>query len=330
MSCSTGILPVPVRKHGRDARATEMQPTVSVIMAVYNAEAFLDAAVQSILEQSFADFEFIIIDDGSTDRSNAMLQDYARKDNRVRLISRPNKGLTVSLNEGWKLARGEFLARMDADDVAAPDRLRIQVEYLRAHPDVSVLGGAYELIDDAGRMLTTIVPPTDDATLQEHALSGRTPICHPLAMMRRDAVQKVGGYDEEFTVAQDLDLWLKLGEVGKLACVPQVLLRYRQHEESVSEKKQAQQVRNMKLACERAYARRGITRDFLGENGWRPTSARRSRHEYALRYGWWAFKSAQRRTAMIYGLRAIGTIPWSAEGWKLLACAVMKKPSTIL
>lgn len=298
-------------------------------MAVYNAEAFLDAAVQSVLKQSFSDFEFIIIDDGSTDRSTAMLQDYARKDNRVRLISRANKGLTASLNEGLKLARGEFIARMDADDVAAPDRLKIQVEYLRAHPEVSLLGGAYELIDDAGRMLTTIVPPPDDATLQEHALSGRTPICHPLAMMRRDAVEKVGGYDDAFAVAQDLDLWLKLGEVGKLACVPQVLLRYRQHEDSVSEKKQEQQVRNMKLACERAYARRGITRDFLGESGWRPSSARRSRHEYALRYGWWAFKSAQRKTAMIYGLRAIGAMPWNSDGWKLLACAMVKKAPAI-
>src|SRR3954463_13890446 len=99
MSCSTGVSPVTRQRHGRDARATKMQPTVSVIMAVCNAEAFLDAAVQSVLKQSFGDFEFIIIDDGSTDRSNAMLQDYARKDNRVRLISRANKGLTASLNE---------------------------------------------------------------------------------------------------------------------------------------------------------------------------------------------------------------------------------------
>src|SRR5438067_12011849 len=120
-----------------------MQPAISVIMSVYNAEAFLEAAVQSVLMQSFSDFEFIIIDDGSTDRSNQILQDYARKDNRVRLISRPNKGLTASLNEGLKLARGEFIARMDADDVAAPDRFKIQVEYLRDHPEVSVRGSAY-------------------------------------------------------------------------------------------------------------------------------------------------------------------------------------------
>ena len=302
-------------------------PIVSVIMAVHNAENFLEAAVQSILSQSFSDFEFIILDDGSTDRSRQMLEEYARKDTRVRLISRANKGLTTSLNEGLKLARGGFIARMDADDAALPDRLKLQVEYLRGHPEVSVLGGAYELIDDAGRMLTTIVPPTDDATLQEHALSGRTPICHPLAMFRRDAAEKVGGYDEEFTVAQDLDLWLKLGEVGKLACVPNVLLRYRQHSDAVSEKKQSLQVRNMRLACERAYARRGIRRQFMGDAGWRPTSGRHSRHEYALRYGWWAFNSCQRRTAIIYGLKAIAAIPWNPGGWKLITCAMFKNAS---
>jgi glycosyltransferase involved in cell wall biosynthesis len=314
---------------GRGAHATKMQPVISVIMSVHNAEGFLDASVGSILAQSFGDFEFILIDDGSTDGSREKLQAFANRDSRIRLISRPNKGLTPTLNEALKLAGGELIARMDADDIATPDRLKIQVEYMRAHPEVTLLGGAYELIDHAGRLLTTITPPADDATLQEHALSGRTPICHPLAIFRRDAAEKVGGYDEELTVAQDLDLWLKLGEVGKMSAVPDVLLKYRQHEQSVSEKKQALQVRNMKLACERAYARRGITREFLGESGWRPTSGRRSKHEYALRYGWWAFNSAQRRTAMIYGMKAIGAMPWSSAGWKLLACAAIKTPQTV-
>src|SRR4051794_38935309 len=124
-----------------------ISPTVSVIMAVYNAEEFLDAAVQSIQCQTFSDFEFIIIDDGSTDHSREKLEGYARDDNRIRLLSRPNKGLTPSLNEGVKRSRGDLLARMDADDVATPERFKIQVEYLRAHPEVSLLGGAYELID---------------------------------------------------------------------------------------------------------------------------------------------------------------------------------------
>src|SRR5256885_7165052 len=222
-------------------------PTISVIMSVYNAEKYLCKAIDSIVAQTFADFEFIVIDDGSTDSSPQILKRFAEKDSRLRVETRANKGLTRSLNEAIALSRGEFLARMDADDIALPNRLQIQVDFLQAHSDVVLLGGGYELIDGAGRLLTKIIPPADDATLQEHALSGRTPICHPLAMMRRDAVAKVGGYDETLAAAQDLDLWLKLGEVGKLACGPDILLRYRQHAHSVSEQTQSLQVQNMRL-----------------------------------------------------------------------------------
>src|SRR5206468_9751769 len=237
----------------RPARTMMRQmPTVSVIMSVYNAQRYLAAAIDSILAQTFTDFEFIIIDDGSTDRSPRILADFAAKDSRIRVETRANKGLTRSLNEAIGLSRGEFIARMDADDIAMPDHLQTQVNFLRAHSDVVLLGGGYELIDGAGRLLTKIIPPGDDATLQEYALSGRTPICHPLAMMRHDAVNRVAGYDESLAVAQDLDLWLKLGEIGNLACVPDILLRYRQHPQSVSEKKQSLQVQNMRLACERA------------------------------------------------------------------------------
>jgi glycosyltransferase involved in cell wall biosynthesis len=221
-----------------------MPTTVSVIMAVYNGERYLREAVESILAQTYPDFEVIIIDDGSSDASAGMLEEFARRDDRVRLVRQENIGLTRTLNKAIELSGGELLARMDADDIAMPDRLRRQVEFMQQHPRVVLLGGAYELIDGRGRLLTRITPPLDDQPLQELALAGRTPICHPLAMMRRDAVLKTGGYDESLKVAQDLDLWLRLGEVGELACLPDVLLKYRQHEESVSEAKQALQVQN--------------------------------------------------------------------------------------
>jgi glycosyltransferase involved in cell wall biosynthesis len=303
-------------------------PTVSVIMAVYNAERYLAEAVDSILAQTFRDFEFVVIDDGSTDASGAMLRDYAANDKRVRLIRRANKGQTPSLNEGIELAETDLIARMDADDVCLPQRLEKQVAFMQQHPQVVLLGGAYALIDAAGRLLCMIDPPRDNATLQDHALSGRTPICHPLAMMRREAVRKVGGYDPQFQVAQDLDLWLKLGEVGELACVPELLVKYRQHEQSLSETKQQLQQAEMRLACERAYLRRNVRRQFLGDANWRPTSDRTSRHRFALRYGWWAFNSAQRRTALVYGMKAIRALPFSADSWKLLLCAGVKKLPT--
>lgn len=308
-------------------------PTVSVIMAVKNGARHLPAAVESILAQSFADFEFIIIDDGSDDGVTLpLLQRYAARDARVRLVSRPNRGLTPSLNEGLSLATGEFVARMDGDDVAAPDRLRLQVDFMRANPDVVLLGGAYELIDDAGRRIRVWRPAADDETLQRHCLEGSTPICHPLAMMRASAVRQVGGYDESYAVAQDLDLWLRLGEIGKLACLPEVLLQYRQHDQSVSEKKQRLQTQNMQRACEAAWKRRGVEGRYrcrAAEEDWRPSGGRAARLRFALQYGWWAFNAGERATARHYGWKAVAAAPWRADGWKLVLCSLVKRPAAV-
>jgi glycosyltransferase involved in cell wall biosynthesis len=292
-------------------------------MPVYNAERFLTEAVDSVLAQTFGDFELILIDDGSTDGSRAILNHYAATDPRVRMIRRPNTGLTKALNECLELARGEFIARMDADDVCMPNRFELQVSYLREHPDVVLVGGSYDLIDAAGRLLRHVTQPQDDAALQEICLSGRTPICHPSAMMRREPTIRVGGYDEQFGVAQDLDLWLRLGEVGKIACLPQTLVKYRLHQNSISESKQEQQVANMRTACERAWRRRGIRGQFLGLAGWRATD-RQSRHDFSLKYGWWAFNSGQRRTALLYGSKAVASAPFNIDAWRLLLCAAVK------
>ena len=293
-------------------------------MAVHNAEAYLDAAVKSILNQSFTDFEFIIIDDGSTDGSRNKLGEYSRKDNRVRLISRANKGLTPSLNEGLKLARGQYIARMDADDVASPVRLGLQVQYLYDHPQVSLLGGAYELIDDAGRLLTTIVPPTDDATLQEHALGPHADLSPAGDVSARRGTQGGGvrrrilGGAGSGSVAQ--------ARRGRQACRGDKCFAQLSSARRIRQREEAGASGSQHAACMRARLRaRGITRQFKGDAGWRPTSGRNSRHEYALRYGWWAFNSGQRKTAMIYGFKAIGAMPWNSQGWRLLACAAVKK-----
>ena len=305
--------------------AVTAPPAVSVVMAVYNSERYLSEAVRSILGQTLGDFELIALDDGSTDGSLKILNDFARQDPRVRVVTRPNKGLTATLNEGIALARGEFIARMDGDDVAYPDRFARQVEFLRARPDVVCAGGSFELIDGKGRLLTRLDPPADDADIQKSCLAGHTAVCHPAAMMRADAARKVGGYDTYFKTTQDLDMWLRLGEVGRLANLPDVLLQFRQHEGSVSETKRLEQRRFSREACERAWKRRGITDGrFEAAEPWRPGKDRKSRHRYAMQYGWWAFASGQRRTAMVYAFKAVGALPFNAAGWKLIACAALK------
>ncbi len=298
-------------------------PTISVLMPVYNAQRYLAQAVESILQQTFGDFEFLIVNDGSTDRSLKILQHYAKRDDRIRLISRPNAGYLSALNTMLHLAQGEFIARMDADDIAMPERFAHQVEFLRQHPDVVCIGGAQEMIDEAGWFLYHYLAAEEDAEIQRLALAGITPINHPSAMMRRLAVLQVGGYDPSTYLAEDLDLWLKLGEIGKLANLSETTIKYRLHSYSESERKQTQQRRAKQLACERAYQRRGIEGCFEATKPWRPVDAT-SLHHQLLNYGQQFFARGQRWAAIVYSIRAIRTLPWKLGGWKLLLVALVK------
>jgi len=297
---------------------------VSVLMPVYNAERYVAQSIESILVQTFADFEFIITDDGSTDGSLKILEAYAAKDKRIRLTSRRNKGLTPTMNEMLRQARGELIAIIENDDLALPERLARQVEFLQSQPDFVCVGGAQELIDEKGRLLTRLELPLHNDRIQQLALAGHGSICHPGSMIRRSALMKIGGYDETMRLAHDLDLWLRLGEVGSLANLKDVVVKYRLHKSSLSEQKGIQQRQEAREACERAWRRRGIEGHFEATELWRPGPDRSSQHRFMLQYGWWAFNSRQRQTAIVYGTRAISALPFAVEGWKLLVCAAVK------
>lgn len=298
--------------------------TVSVLMTVYNGQDYLADAVGSILGQTFTDFEFVIVDDGSTDDSLRILRDFEKRDPRIRLFERPHGGIVPAANFGLRQCRGEFLARMDSDDVALPHRFEVQVRMLGQHPEVVVLGGAYDLIDAAGRFLRRQWPPADDASLQELSLNGQTPICQPLAMIRRTAMDQVGEYDRVVETAEDNDMWLRLGEVGQLMCIPEVLLKYRQHANSVSEVKALAQAQRIRIGCEKAYRRRKLDRVFSPPPAWRP-SGEQSRYQFLCQYGWWAFRHAQRSTAIVYGLKAVQKQPLNRQGWSLLMTSLLKR-----
>ncbi len=300
------------------------KPLVSILMPVYNAADYLKQAVDSILQQTFEDFEFLIIDDGSTDQSLQILQFYATKDKRIKLTSRPNKGLVASLNEMISQAQGEFLARMDADDISLSDRLARQINFLESHPDVVCVGGAYELIDSKNRLLTTISVLCDDEDIQKQALVGHTSLSHPTVVMRRTAVIQAGGYNPTMLPVEDLDLWLRLGEIGKLSNLEQPVLKYRLHSKSISEKNRIKQRQKARKACEQAWERRKIQGKFEATEHWRPGSDNLSKHQYCLKYGWWAFNSSQRQTAIIYAIKSIQALPFQKNGWKLLACSMFK------
>lgn len=299
-------------------------PTVSVILPAYNAERYIESAVGSILAQTYRDFEFVIVNDGSTDGTESSLRRLAADDPRINLISRANTGYVPALIEAVNASRGEYLARMDADDWARPDRFAKQVAFLNEHPDVVVVGSSYELMDDRGRRLHVQRQPSDDPTLQQQCMNGTTPICHPTALFRRRSYDAVGGYDPASVPAEDIDLWLRLGEIGKLACLPDVLLRYRLHAGSVSETKQHKQVDSIRAAVAAAAARRGVNHSFKDDLNWREPAGAAGRLKQTLKYGWWAFNSGERSTALAYGGRAVRQAPVSLRAWKLFACSLVK------
>lgn len=209
-------------------------PAISVVLPVYNGEAFVREAVESILAQTFTDFELIIINDGSTDGSGAILRELEAGDQRIVLVERTNGGLVSALNEGIERARGDLIARMDADDVAMPERFALQHARMAAEPALGVLGSFIRIIDKAGdtiRLGDYPVSPTDTARFLEHGC----PLAHPTVMMRRDAVLKAGGYRKVFSHCEDYDLWLRINELGyELANLPRPLLHYRMHGANVS------------------------------------------------------------------------------------------------
>lgn len=212
-----------------------MTPQVSVVMPVYNSEAYVSQAVESILAQSFDDFEFLIFDDGSTDRSLEILLDYANRDNRIRVYAKPHKGYTFWLNEGVQIAQGEFIARMDADDLSLSKRFAFQVDHLQKHPDCVVVGCDLLLIDSDGDPLSKLSHHVEPEALESALLNGRfNVISHPASMIRRSALLAVGGYSEKYEPIEDFHLWLQLTELGRLSNIPKVLFQYRMHHKSVN------------------------------------------------------------------------------------------------
>lgn len=223
-------------------------PTVSVLLPVYNGLPYLNEAVQSVLEQSLSDFECIIIDDGSTDGSGALLEDFARNDARIKLIRRKNKGLVATLNEGLLLARAPLIARMDADDICLPQRLEQQVKFFKANKKLSVLGTAVYTFRDETTPFTVAPCPVGPQNVAQ-SMKEFCAVTHPSVMFRRDAVLRLKGYREVCRHAEDYDLWLRMLDEGHLLDnVSFPLLKYRIHENNVSVKFRLEQSLAVALA----------------------------------------------------------------------------------
>lgn len=209
-------------------------PAVTVILPVHDGERYLEEAIESIIRQDLSDWELLLVDNGSVDRTEEICRAAATRDPRVKVLRLPDPDLVAALNAGLASARGRLVARMDADDVALPARLRLQASHLELHPAVVAVGCAVDVMDEDGEAVGRVLLPQRDSDIRQALLAGRSAICHPTLVVRRDAIERAGGYRPGSYPTEDLDLWMRLGKEGRLANLPLPLLRYRRHRSAVS------------------------------------------------------------------------------------------------
>jgi glycosyltransferase involved in cell wall biosynthesis len=209
-------------------------PVISVLMPCFNGARWIAESIESVLNQTFSAFELIIVDGGSSDSSIALINKYCENDSRILLLSRPGLGLSASLNLGIETARGEWIARLDADDLAEPERLALQLQASTQNPKLVFLGAGLTEIDEHGRCGKSFLYPADSSTLLNNLVCFKRFPPHSSAFYRTSVVKQSGGYRTEIKRAEDLDLWLRLSELGELGSIPQCLVRYRKHASQTS------------------------------------------------------------------------------------------------
>lgn len=223
-------------------------------MVVHNGERYLREALDSVLEQTLGDWQLLVVDDGSTDATSSILDNYARCDSRIMIERQPFQGQIKALVRGLALVGGDYVARLDADDVMLPERLARQVEFMDRHPEVGLVGSAAELIDEHSRPFGRIRPPAEDAALRR-VLIQRNPFIHSSVFIRRSVLSLVGVYDSNLRDTEDYDLWLRIAQAARLAILPIVLVKLRKHSQNASYMHNKRQVRGHLDAQWRALAR---------------------------------------------------------------------------
>jgi len=230
-------------------------PLVSVIMPAFNCAKYIGEAIESILSQTFTDFEFIIIDDGSKDETHNLLLGYVEKDTRIRLIrNEKNLGIATSFNKGLRIAKGKYIARMDADDISMPSRFEQQIAFLFKHPSVGVLGTTAKVINEHGETMDRYFVPADHSMIA-WALPFGHDFANPTVMIRAKVIKKAGGYFAETSIAEDVELWIKLAETTRFANIQKDLLIYRTHPQATSRIKNKMQREDALIAREKFISR---------------------------------------------------------------------------
>jgi glycosyltransferase involved in cell wall biosynthesis len=294
----------------------------SVIMPVFDAGAYLASAISSVLEQTFVNFELIMIDDGSRDDSLAIMRTFSAVDARCIVHSRENRGIVRTLNEGIGLSRADILIRMDADDRCHPRRFELQMQYMRDNPDCAAVGSDAMLVDPDGQNIRPYGVQADHDDIDANHMRGiGGMIVHPTAVLRKATLLAAGGYREAFQHAEDFDLFLRLAEVGRLANLPDILLDYRQSMRSASYSLYGAQFAAAERALAEARGRRKIVAPASPEKPDGPAT-RSSVNEVHRMWAWWALNAGNIATARKHALKAVTHAPFSSENIRLMFCVL--------
>jgi glycosyltransferase involved in cell wall biosynthesis len=225
------------------------KPVVSVLMPIYNCERYLRQSLDSLARQTLTKFEVILVNDGSTDQSGKIAEDFASRDARFRIVNQANQGIVAALNNGLLIAKGHYIARLDGDDLAHPERLQLQVDYLNNNPSCACVGSLYRAIDENGSLkwvqkVFTHLRQTNLSVFPPHVAT----LPHPSIMLRTKTMRGVNGYRHQFPHAEDYDLFLRLAQLGTLDIIPKHLLDYRVHSASLSSRNLETQVDSALMA----------------------------------------------------------------------------------
>ncbi|MCI0439959.1 MAG: glycosyltransferase [Chloroflexi bacterium] len=298
-------------------------PLITVLMTTYNVEKYVAEAVDSVLSQTFPDFELLVVEDGSLDATPEILRRYS--DERIRIVRTENRGLTSALNTGLEAARSEFIARMDSDDACYPTRLEEELKAFQASEGTALVGSWYDIIDEDGTLLATKTMPSSDMELKA-ALPIQNPFCHGSVMFRKAAVEAVGGYRPQFKASQDYDLWLRLSERYSMSVVPKTLYRWRLRRSGVATSARMLQRAYAKVALDCCLQRRSGKPETLPAFTQRPRGSsrnplRRLEREsgYAAHKSSILLQSGQRWRAGRLAARSMACAPWSIVAWAAAA-----------
>lgn len=222
---------------------TTLTPKVSILLPVYNTELYIKEAIQGVLAQTFTNYEFLIIDDGSTDTSQELIQSF--NDKRIIFIKHEkNQGLIATLNEGVMRAKGVYVARIDADDIwTSIQKLEKQVMYLDNHPECVVVGTWANTINETGQITGTIRNPIHDNSIRQLLLI-KNYLIHPSTLFRKESCVKAGVFHSDEKYVEDYGLWLRMGMLGTFANIPEYLMSYRIHKKSITQSKNKEQIKN--------------------------------------------------------------------------------------